>query len=79
MGQQKRAWPKLLSIWMNAIADAWNMGEAPWAFDERGSLAVRTWSEVFSRTASETDATDAVVELAQTRGVDPRVHRVHAR
>lgn len=74
-----RPWPKLLSIWMNAIADAWNMGEAPWAFDERGSVAVRLWCSVYATVEDEMLATEAVRDYALERGVDPKRHKVGAR
>lgn len=31
--------------WFNAVANAWNAGEAPWAYDAAGSVAVRVWNE----------------------------------
>lgn len=32
---------KEVSLWMNAIADAWNRGLMPQAYDDQGSVAVR--------------------------------------
>lgn len=75
-----RDWVKLLSIWMNAVVSAWNMGEADWAFDGDGrSRVVRVWSSVFAGCGSEQEATDAVVAIAKGEGVDPKRHKVHAR
>lgn len=72
-----RPWPKLLSIWMNAIADAWNMGEADWAFEDGQSVAVRLWSQRFEATGDEMRATEAVRDLAMAHGIDPKRHKVH--
>jgi len=75
-----KSWYKLLSIWMNAACDAWNMGQADWLYDERGSVLVRLWSLTYADTpGNELIATEAVRGLAQQRGVDPKIHRVHAK
>lgn len=36
---------KETALWMNAIADAWNHGLMPQAYDEQGSVAVRIEAE----------------------------------
>lgn len=81
MSDKKKAWPKLLSIWMNAAVDAWNMGQADWLFDQgnRSTLLVRVWASVFEQTGDELRATEAVVAYARAQGIDPKIHRVHAR
>lgn len=80
MSKPTKAWPKLLSIWMSAAVDAWNMGQATWLFDEQGSVLVRLWSSVYADTpGNEMLATEAVRDHARERGVDPKIHRVHAR
>jgi len=78
--QKSKPWPKLLSIWMNAAVDAWNMGQASWLFDEQGhSVLTRLWAGTFERTGDELIATEAVRDMAQQHGVDPKIHRVHAK
>lgn len=80
MSPPSKSWPKLLSIWMNAAVDAWNMGEADWLFSHEGrSVLVHLWSHTFDRTDSEMMATEAVVAYARSQGVDPKIHKVHAR
>lgn len=74
-----RDWAKLLSIWMNAIVSAWNMGEADFVYYEGRSVAVAKWAQTFAETGSEQEATDAVVTLAKGYGIDPKRHKVHAR
>jgi len=34
-----------LSKWFNAVAKAWNQGEADWAYPDGTSLAVKIWNE----------------------------------
>ncbi len=70
-----RAWPKLLSIWMNAAAEAWNMGEAKWLYHEGRSFLVRVWCMEFERTGDEMLATEWVREQAESKGIDPKRHR----
>lgn len=60
---------KALSKIMNAIADAWNEGRAPWAYDEKGhSVAVKTWSRAFEA-KGDAAALAAVEGLAHTHGL----------
>lgn len=36
----------VLAKWFCAVADAWNRGEAPWVYDERGrSETVKMWNK----------------------------------
>lgn len=72
----QRAWPKLMSIWMNATADAYSMGEASWAYDDQGSPTIRLWVEVFERTCDEMKASEAVRDFATERGIDPKRHKI---
>ena len=72
---KNKSWPKLLSIWMNAIGNAWNMGDASWAFEDGQSVAVRLWAKTFAETGDEYAASEAVMKLAQEHGIDPKVHK----
>jgi hypothetical protein len=63
---------------MNAIASAWNMGEAPWAYATGGSAAVEIWARAYAATGDLEIATDAVVTAARACGIDPKRHKVHA-
>lgn len=76
-------------VWMNAIVDAWNMGEAPWAYDENGSITMQIQMPFFNAlTEKSTDedheratlnAANAVQELARCHGIDPKRHKWHGR
>jgi hypothetical protein len=66
---------KRVAKWFNAITDAWNMGEASWAYDERGSIAVRTWCEAYDRGVGIDGAAFAVENLAQSHGIDLKRHK----
>ena len=46
-----RAQLKRVAFWLNAILDAWSMGEAPWAYDSAGSVAVRAFSDALQDAA----------------------------
>jgi hypothetical protein len=50
---------------MNAIADAWADGLAPWAYPEGRSLAVRVWNEA---------GLEGVKNLATEHGIRPKKH-----
>lgn len=54
----------VLSKWMNAIADAYNRGEADWAYPNGVSLTVQVYNRTDPKFADE-----AVVELAMSHGI----------
>lgn len=87
---QKTSWFKKLSVWMNAAADAWNMGEADWLFGPyrdgppgspvgEPNILVVVWCRVYTTTGSVEEATDAVYKACRMHNIDPRRHKVHAR
>jgi hypothetical protein len=60
---------KALAKLMNAIADAWNAGAAPWAYDEKGhSVAVKTWNRAFQK-KGDAAALAAVEGLVHSHGL----------
>lgn len=65
----------VLAKWFNAVGDAWNRGEAPWAYNKQGhSAIVRMWSYVNARDGE--DAADrAVVQYAQQMGISLKRHK----
>lgn len=79
MSNKPTTWARKLSIWMNAVADAWNMGEADWAYPNGRSAAVKFWSRAYRMTGNEQAATDVFVAWAQEHGVNPKRHKVGAR
>jgi hypothetical protein len=62
----------LLSKWFNAIAQAYNMGEAPFAYPDGTSEAIRVWNRAL---AAGQDPDEAVVAWAQANGVCLKRHR----
>lgn len=56
------------SKWMNAIADAYNRGEADWAYPDGTSEAVRVWNKAFKENGFDI-ACETVVQWAQDRGI----------
>lgn len=66
--------PRDRAKWFNAIADAWNAGEAPWAYVAGQSIAVFVWEQ--ARRISGDDAADqALVNLATSHGLSLRRRR----
>lgn len=65
-----------LAIWMNAMTDAWNMGEAPWLYTDGNPIKIFNAALETSGGRLEA-AVDAVVSFAVERGIDPRRHRLH--
>lgn len=49
-----------LSKWFNAVANAWNRGEAPWAYPDGTSEAIRVWNQL---------GDEGFVAWAQERGI----------
>jgi hypothetical protein len=56
------------SKWMNAIADAYNRGEADWAYPDGTSEAVRFWNSARER-YSEAQSDELLVTWAQQHGI----------
>ena len=81
MDKAERGHIRRLGLWMNAIADAWNMGQAPWAYDAGGSVAMQAVAPIFAAAGHEAArrAADVVQELARSHGVDPLIHRYHGK
>lgn len=70
---------KRASKWFNAIADAWAMGEADWAYEgpRLTSTALRVWEEALAAAGDEDAAAGVLEAYARERGIDPRRHRWH--
>lgn len=81
MTRDEAAQIKRAGFWVNAAATAWNMGEASWLFDDRGSVLTRVWNEGYSTegddVAKAKAAADAVEAFCKTKGIDPKRHRSH--
>ena len=50
---KKRGLMSSANKWFNAIADAWNAGNAPWAYPDGTSEAVRVWNRAFFAAGGE--------------------------
>lgn len=66
-----------LTIWLNAIGYAWDMGEADWAYVDGKSVAIQLLAKTYQDTNDWDKACLAVIDLARSKGVDPRRHKYH--
>jgi hypothetical protein len=79
MSAKPSASMKLLTIWLNAMTAAWNMGEAPWLYDRGRNVAVRGFCYVLDRTGDLEMAVESVVLKGREEGVDPKRHKWHGK
>lgn len=79
MSKAEAAQWKRAGVWHNAIANAWNMDQAPWAYSapDGGSLSMWIATKVYKDTGDPKKMADAVEALAKEHKINPRVHRWH--
>lgn len=67
---------KKIGFWSNRTNDAYAMGEADWAFDQRGNFLTRVVSDHYDGSEESLErALDAVKTICRVRGIDPKRHR----
>lgn len=74
---KKKSNVKEAAKWFNAVADAWNMGLAPWAYTDGRSEAVKVWCANYA--GNEGAATAALASWAAERGIRLKRGKLDAR
>lgn len=72
---------KELGKWFNAVAEAWNSGNADWAYKDGISAVVTKWNEVFilakgTKEERYREADSTVIDLCKQLGVSLKKMRM---